>query len=94
MENSGFFFSLFNVIVMSGILFNWVCISWEYNGVGVFEFLVYCDEELIVNFEFNEFFFNDSEGVFGRFYVYMVRVRVNGIFDVGKFDVGFFKGNG
>jgi hypothetical protein len=94
LENSGSSSSLFNVTATRGTLPNRARISWEYNGAGVSEFLVYRDEEIIANLEPNEFFLNDSEGVPGRPYVYTVRARVNGTLDSGKSDVGFSKGNG
>lgn len=87
---------LLEVIVIKGIFVNWICIFWEYGGdiVEIDNFLVYWDDEWIVILGVDDCFYNDSDGVFGWEYVYIVFVVVNGDEDFGLLDIGFIRGNG
>jgi hypothetical protein len=79
-----------------GTFANRTRVAWVYGGnLGmVNEFRVFRDEELIATVQPNISFFNDSDGVPGRQYVYTVRVVVNNVQDQGRSDIGFTPGAG
>ncbi|MEQ8704663.1 MAG: PKD domain-containing protein [Phaeodactylibacter sp.] len=88
--------ALSQVIASKGTFTNRTRISWEYTGdiADVDNFLVYRDEEQIATLGADDSFYNDSDGVPGREYVYVVSAVVNGNEDSGLSDIGFTKGAG
>jgi hypothetical protein len=87
---------LSEVIATKGTFANRTRISWEYGGdiAEIDNFLVYRDDERIATLGADDRFYNDSDGVLGREYVYIVSAVVNGDEDSGLSDIGFTRGNG
>jgi hypothetical protein len=94
--NTGANTALANVVATKGVFANRTRISWGYTGNlgNVDNFLVYRDEERIATLGPDDNFYNDSDGIPGKPYVYIVSAVVNGVEDEGLADIGFTKGSG
>jgi PKD repeat protein len=84
------------VSASKGTFANRTRIEWQYFGdPSQFEgFNLYRDEELIATLNPSISFYNDSDGIPGKPYVYTVKVYTADNEFLGKADIGYTKGNG
>lgn len=96
LSNSGADTELSQVVATKGLFANRTRISWVYDGnlANVDNFIVYRDLERIATLGPDDDFFNDSDGIPGKEYVYTVSAVVNDTEDGGLADIGFTKGAG
>ena len=96
LSNSGADSELTQVNATKGSFANRTRISWEYGGnlSTIDGFNVYRGEERIATLQADDEFYNDSDGVPGRPYVYTVYAVISGEEDAGLSDVGFTQGSG
>lgn len=94
--NAGANTQLEQVVASKGTFANRTRIDWIYGGNlnNVDNFLVFRDEEQIATLSREDDFYNDSDGIPGKPYVYIVVAVVNGSADAGLSDIGFTRGSG
>ena len=93
LSNGGADSELTQVNATKGSFANRTRISWEYGGnlSTIDGFNVYRGEERIATLQADDEFYNDSDGVPGRPYVYTVYAVISGEEDAGLSDVGLHK---